>query len=93
MAAQNNAIRIILLKHKLIICDRIVSLKFKDKNEMIYPISECNKLAQKEYKTRYDWVGKVIHWELYKRLKFDQTDKRYMHSPESILENETDEIL
>ena len=24
-------------------------------------ISECNKLAQKEYKTRHDWVGKVIH--------------------------------
>ena len=25
-------------------------------------ISECSKLAQKEYKTRHDWVGKVIHW-------------------------------
>ena len=24
-------------------------------------ISECSKLAQKEYKTRHDWVGKVIH--------------------------------
>ena len=24
-------------------------------------ISECRKLAQKEYKTRHDWVGKVIH--------------------------------
>ena len=32
-------------------------------------ISECGKLAQ-EYKTRYDWVGKVIHWELCKKLKF-----------------------
>ena len=24
-------------------------------------ISECSKLEQKEYKTRHDWVGKVIH--------------------------------
>ena len=27
-------------------------------------ISECSKLTQKEYKTRHDWVGKVIHWEM-----------------------------
>ena len=26
-------------------------------------ISECSKLAQKEYKTRHDHVGKEIHWE------------------------------
>ena len=31
---------------------------------------ECNKLAQKEYKNRLDWVGKAIHWELCKKLKF-----------------------
>ena len=27
-------------------------------------ISECSKLIQKMYKNRYDWVGKVIYWEL-----------------------------
>ena len=26
-------------------------------------INEYSKLAQKEYKTRHDWVEKVIHWE------------------------------
>ena len=30
-------------------------------------ISECSKLAQKEYKTKHDWVEKVINWELCKR--------------------------
>ena len=25
--------------------------------------------------TRHDWVGKVIHWEMCKRLKFDHADK------------------
>ena len=44
----------------------------KDRDEtVIYMISECNKLAQNEYKTRHDWVGIVIHRKLYKILKFD----------------------
>ena len=42
---------------------------------------------------RYDWVGKVIHWELGKNLKFDHTNKWYMHNPESVLENEMHKLL
>ena len=50
-----------------------------DRDELINHItSECSKLAQKEYKTRHDWVGKVIPWELCKKLKFYQTNKWYM---------------
>ena len=65
-----------------------------DRDEMIdHIISKCNKLVQKEYKTRYDWVGKVIHWELFKKLKFDLMKKWYMHNPESFLENETQSSL
>ena len=45
-------------------------------------ISEYNK--QREYKTRHDWVGKLIHSELCKKLKYDLSDKRYMHKAESI---------
>ena len=52
-----------------------------------YIISECSKLTQKKYKTRHDWVGKVIHSELCKRLKFAQADDWYMLEPESVLEN------
>ena len=44
-------------------------------------IRECNKLAQKEYKTKHDW-------ELCKNFKFDETNKR-MNNPDSVLENET----
>ena len=58
-----------------------------------YIISKCSKLAQKEYKTRHDWVSKVIHWELSKNLTFDQTNKWYMHNPESVPENETHKLL
>ena len=55
--------------------------------------SKGNKLVQREYKTRLDWVGKVIHRELCKKFKFDHTNKCYMHNPESILENEMLKIL
>ena len=51
-----------------------------DRDETInHIISECSKLAPKEYKTRHDWVGRVIHWEMCKKFKFDHTNKRYMH--------------
>ena len=56
-------------------------------------ISEYSKLAEKEYKTRHDWVGKAIYWELCKKFRFNHTNKWYMHNPESILENETHKVL
>ena len=36
---------------------------------------------------------KVFHKELCSRLKFELIEKRYMHQPESILDNEMNEIL
>ena len=64
-----------------------------EKDGMVsYKISRCCKPAQK-YMTKHNWVGKMIHWELCKRLKFDHTIKWYMHKPESLLENEMHKIL
>ena len=40
--------------------------------------------AKQEYETKHDWVGKIIHWELSKKLKFD-----HMYNLKSFLENET----
>ena len=48
---------------------------------------------QKDFKTRHDLVGKVIHREFCKKLKFDHTNKWFMHNPESVLENETHKVL
>ena len=65
-----------------------------DRTETInHIISEFRKLAQKEYKTRHNWVGKVIHWEFCKKLKFDHMNKWYMHNPDSVLENETHKLF
>ena len=44
-------------------------------------------------KTRHDWVGKMIPWELCKKFKFDYTNKWYMHSLEPVLENEMQKLL
>ena len=39
--------------------------------ETINHLSVYRKLARKEYKARHDWVGKVIHWEMCKKLLWD----------------------
>ena len=65
-----------------------------DRDETIkHIISECSKLAIREYKARHDWVGKVIHWEMCKELKFDHTNKWHMHNPAPIQENATHKLL
>ena len=95
IAAQNNAIRTNYIKARIDKTQQ--NRKYKlcgGTNETInHIISECNKLAQKEYETIHDWARKVIHWELCKKLRFDQMNMRYWHKPESVLENETHNIL
>ena len=60
---------------------------YGDRDETInYIISECSKLAQKEYKTRHNWVGKMIHWEMCK--KFNGLCKT-----QHVLENYTNKLL
>ena len=41
----------------------------------------------------HDWVGRVIHWEMRKKIKFDHTNKWYMQNPTSVLENDTHKLL
>ena len=56
-------------------------------------ISECCELAQKEYKTRHDWVDKGIYWDICWKVKFDLTKKWYMHNPASVPENVIHKVL
>ena len=47
-----------------------------DREETInHLIIERSKLGQRECKTRYDKVGKMIHWEFCQKLKFDKRKK------------------
>ena len=95
IAVQNNAIRTNYVQVKTDNRQQISKCQFCGVRDgtTYQMISKCGKLAQKEYKSRHEWVGEVIHRESCKRLNFDHTTKGYMHKPESILENGTHKIL
>ena len=95
IAPQNNAIRTNCIKARIDKTQQNSWCRLCGDRDatMNHIISECNKLALREFKTRHDWVGKVIHWELCKNFKFDHTNKWYMHNSESVPENETYKIL
>ena len=94
IAAQNKVKRTNYVKGKInntqknSMC-RLCGYKYRTVNHII---SECSKVAQKEYKTKHNWVEKVIHWKLCNKIEFNHTDKWYMHKPESLLYNEMHKI-
>ena len=91
MAAQNSAIRTNHIKARIDKSQQNSKCRrCGDRDETINHItSECNKLTQKEHNARRDWVGKVIHWEMCKKFKFDHANKWYMHNPAPVQENDT----
>ena len=95
IAAQDNAVRTNHIKARIDMTQQNSKCRlFRVRDETInHIISECCKLAQKEYKTWQDWVGKVIHWEMCKKFKFDRTNKWFMHNPAPVLENDTHTLL
>ena len=58
-----------------------------------HTISECSKLAQKEYKTRHDWPRKRIRGEFVLQIKIWLYKKWHMHKPEYYIKNKTNNIL
>ena len=49
-----------------------------DRDETINYIIECSKLAQKDYKTRHEWVGEGDSLDSCKKFKFDRDSKWYI---------------
>ena len=98
IVAQNNAIRTNHIKTEREIrynkTSNVGYVEIETKPSITL-ISKRSKLAQKMYKTRHDWVGQAILWELCKKFKskFDHTNKWYMHNPKFVLENETHKLL
>ena len=56
-------------------------------------VSECGKLAQKNYKLRHDSVGRYVHWQFCEKLGFNSARLWYEHEQESVVENENFKIL
>ena len=94
MAAHNSAINTNHIKARIDKTQQNSKCRLcSDRDETInHTISECSKLEQKEYKARHDWVGKVIHWEMCKKCKFDHANKWYMDNAAPVLENDTHKL-
>ena len=87
MASHNSAIRTNHIKARIDKIQKLENADYAMTDETInHIISECNKSALKEYKARHDWVGKVIHWDMGKKFKFEHANKWYMHNPAPVLE-------
>ena len=50
-------------------------------------VGECPKLARKEYKRRYDWIGRRIHWEICGVIGIHVKPLWHAHQPEAAIEN------
>ena len=77
MAAQTQSLRTNVIKTKF---DKSqtdsVYRMCKTKEETIsHIVSECTKLAMKEYKRRYDSVARALHWDLLRQNGFHHSDK------------------
>ena len=64
IVAQNNAIRTNYVKTKIDKTQQNSKYRLWDDKTINHIISECSKLAQKEYKIKHGWVEKLIYWEL-----------------------------
>ena len=93
--AQNNAIRTNHIKARIDKTQENSKCRLcGERDETInHIISECSILAQNQYDTRHNWVGKVILWEMCKKYKFDRTNKWYMQNPASGQVNDTHKLL
>ena len=56
-------------------------------------VSECSKLAWREYKRRHDNVARIIHWELCRLYELDRADKWFEHQPNSVQETDRTKVL
>ena len=48
-------------------------------------VSECGKLAQKEYNRRHDSVRRYVHWQFCEKLGFNSTSLWYEHEPDMVV--------
>ena len=65
----------------------------KTEETVNHVLSECSKLAQKEYKRRHDWSGTKIHWKIRRKYGIKKKEKWYEHKLEAVTENDKCKIL
>ena len=77
MAPQEQVIRTDALKAKLEKAQYKIKCRLHGKvDETVRHMGcECLMLPQREYKRRYEWVGRKIHWEVCRKIGFDVNKK------------------
>ena len=77
VATKNQSIRTNLVKTKIDKSqeDSLCRVCRKVGESIDHIVSGCSKLAQKEYKRRLDNLGKIVHWKLARKCKFEAGDK------------------
>ena len=60
---------------------------------IIHIVSECSKLAQREYKRRYSTIARIVYWKLCGKYKSDRADSWYEHQTNAVKESEEAKLL
>ena len=95
LAAQEQAIRTNVIKAKIDNTQEESKCRMCGKvDETVnHIISECNMLAQREYKKRHDCVGRKIHWEFCRKYGVAVSERWYEHQPETVTKNDSCKLL
>ena len=59
----------------------------KKSETIFYVVSECEKLAQTEYKRKHD-PARIVHWKLCGKYNLKRSEQWNEHTPEGVIENE-----
>ena len=88
-SAQEQAIRKNYVKYHIDECVDSPSCRMcgKTGETVSHIVSECSKLAQREYKRRHDIVATMVHWKLCEKFNLEKSEKWYLHNPQTVSEN------
>ena len=56
-------------------------------------VTECSKLAQREYKRRHDNVARMVHWKLCQKFNLEKSEKWYLYNPQTVSENVNHKLI
>ena len=58
-----------------------------------YIVSECSKIAQREYKMRHNNVARMVHWKLCQKFNLEKPEKWYLHNPQTVTKNVNHKLI
>ena len=66
----------------------------REKGESVgHLISECTRLAQREYKRRHDNVARIRQWSICGKYNLEKTNEWYEHAPQGMIESDKVKLL